>query len=92
MAQARRPTDRLVKKATREEILKHADELDARRREQIDNQKKIINRLVEINQHYEGTLSEIGEGVEVGAPQLAREALNKAVEINKKHREREDKA
>lgn len=86
MAQEKRPTDRTAKQPTRQEIILKAQELDDRRQEQIANQVKIINRLMEINQHYEETLSEIGEGIEVGAPQLAREALDKAAGINKKHR------
>jgi len=77
------------KKLTRQQVIDRAVELDLRRQEQIANQVKIINRLTEVNQHYEGTLAEIGEGIEVGAPQLAREALDKAVEINKKHRSEE---
>lgn len=75
------------KQPTRAQILQSAAEQDGRRQEQIRNQTVIINRLLEVNQHYEGTLQEIGEGIEVGAPQLAREALDKAAEINKRHRQ-----
>lgn len=76
---------------TRAEILKEAAAQDQRRQEQITNQSKIISRLLDINQVYEGTLTEIGEGIEVGAPQLAREALDKAAEINKRHRKTDQK-
>lgn len=82
--------------ANRDDRLKRvfakAAEIDKRRMEQIANQKKIINRLMEINQAYEETLENIASdqprnrGI---AHDLARDALDKAVEINKKHREQE---
>jgi hypothetical protein len=88
MAQEKRPTDRTAKQPTRQEIILKAQELDDRRQEQIQNQVKIINRLVEINQHYEGTLEEIAANYyESGTVHdMAREALDKVAEINKKHR------
>jgi hypothetical protein len=91
MAREKRPMDKLTKKLTRQEILEHADELDARRREQIQNQVKIINRLTDLNMHYESVLAGIAEGVLDGSPAVAQEALDKAAEINKKHRKQENK-
>lgn len=85
MAQARRPTDRMPSK---EAMLERARQLDLRRQEQIANQAKIINRLVEVNVMYEHEMDRIAAlGLDTKAGTWATQALDKAAEINKKHRE-----
>ena len=79
------------KQPTKKEILLRAQEMDDRRQEQIRNQTQIINRLLEVNQHYETVLDDIASNYyESGTVhEMARVALDHAADINKKHRKQE---
>lgn len=83
---------RQPKKRTVAEVIQAAAEMDERRQEQIQNQAKIINRLTEINQHYEGVLDEIASNYyEAGTVhEMARVALDSAADISKKHRKEQE--
>lgn len=76
------------KQPTRKQILEAAAEQDGRRQEQINNQKLIINRLLEVNQHYESVLDDIASNYYESSTvhDMARLALDHAAEINKRHR------
>jgi hypothetical protein len=84
------------KKRTMAEVIAEAAEQDERRQAQIRNQTTIINRLLEVNQTYEAALEEITKNTAPGSRQgninIAREALDNAAEINKKHRKRSGEA